>query len=507
MLEKIIKKDNNQELEKILEQKKIDEQARNLLQGILYKVEVSYKDYKTVKVKQETETKYVEKILKNIQQKCNKINIAKPSKKLADEKIQTELEKNKYYVGNEEIVSYPIEEKLLYAIEKKSNNPKILNNKYEEATIAISDFINTGKNIDKTEVIRDFNGWSWATIKNEIENIEVNLIYQILQITLGEEFLENWCEDKDGIIDYLELFSEEMTSKFGEKISNEQKELLIELSIINTIQHNLEFANIINEKIKQLQEQIEQYEDTKTKIKQITNHKKELLKDLNKLDVILGQDDNLKAEYEKRNEEAPINKKIFNIRALKQLLNDQKQEILEEIEKDNYLLNPSNYIKEKNKLIEQKEKLENAYSKQEEIEKKVIQFIKNFLKCFNKIIKDANDEEIVKLIYKFRYFMLLPFNKEKSIKDIKRLSKNIKETEEILVKRAIEKKIITNVPFEIMTHVFETRIITLEELYYKITSKSEKQYVQIFDENVSEEKFEIESIEKTKINKKIKIFI
>ena len=49
-------------------------------------------------------------------------------------------------------------------------------------------------------------------------------------------------------------------------------------------------------------------------------------------------------------------------------------------------------------LIEQKEKLENAYSKQEEIEKKVMQFIKNFLKCFNKIIKDANDEEIVKLM-------------------------------------------------------------------------------------------------------------
>ena len=72
MLEKIIKKDSNQELEKILEQKKIDEQAKNLLQGILYKIEVSYKDYKTVKSKQETEKKYVEKILKNIQKNAIK---------------------------------------------------------------------------------------------------------------------------------------------------------------------------------------------------------------------------------------------------------------------------------------------------------------------------------------------------------------------------------------------------------------------------------------------------
>ena len=45
----LIKKDKNAELEKILEQKKINEQAKNLLQGILYKVEVSYKDYQKVK--------------------------------------------------------------------------------------------------------------------------------------------------------------------------------------------------------------------------------------------------------------------------------------------------------------------------------------------------------------------------------------------------------------------------------------------------------------------------
>ena len=105
MLEKIIKKDKNEELEKILEQKKIDEQAKNLLQGILYKVEASYKDYQTVKVKKQTEEKYVKEILTNIEKKCDKISIVKLSQKLADEEIQKALEKNKFYVGNEEIVS------------------------------------------------------------------------------------------------------------------------------------------------------------------------------------------------------------------------------------------------------------------------------------------------------------------------------------------------------------------------------------------------------------------
>ena len=50
MLEKIIKKDKNEILENVLEQKEIDEKTKNLLQGILYKIEDSYKDYKTVKV-------------------------------------------------------------------------------------------------------------------------------------------------------------------------------------------------------------------------------------------------------------------------------------------------------------------------------------------------------------------------------------------------------------------------------------------------------------------------
>ena len=132
MLEKIIKKDKNEELERILEEKKVDEQAKNLLQGILYKIEISYKDYKKAKVTDLTEKQYVDEILRNIQRGCNKIDIIKLSQKLEDEKLQKELEKNKFYIKENEILSYPIEEKILYAIEKNTNNKKIVNNKYAE---------------------------------------------------------------------------------------------------------------------------------------------------------------------------------------------------------------------------------------------------------------------------------------------------------------------------------------------------------------------------------------
>ena len=76
------------------------------------------------------------------------------------------------------------------------------------------------------------------------------------------------------------------------------------------------------------------------------------------------------------------------------------------------------------------------------------------------------------------------------------------------MKQAKKYKIISNnVPFEVWTHIFETRIIELDQLYYKIFLEYDKKYVQIFDEKISEEKYLINNIEKNKVNKKVKIFI
>lgn len=508
MIEKFIKKDKNEQLESILEEKNIEEQAKNLLQGILYKVEVSYKDYKKAKVIEETEKQYVEKILVNIQKRCDQIKVVKLSQKLEDEEMQKQLEKNKFYINEQEIITYPIEEKILYAIEKKSNNKKILNNKYGEVTTALSNLINTGRNIDRIEVLRDFNGWSWATIKAEIENITANLVYQTLRIILGEQFLENWCQDKDGIVDYLDMLKEEIKANYSEGIANQLKDILIKIAIINEANENKDFKEEISQKLKKLKEQLKEYENTQENIVKITNHKKEATKEIKEIDKILSQEVKLRQEYEKRNAGVPIQQKIFSIKVLKQQLNDRKQRLLNEIEEDNYLLNPTNYLEEKNKVVEQKELLELVKFNQEQKEELLIGFEKIFLQCFRMKIKNTEEpEEIVKLIYKFRYFMLLPFNLEKNIKDVQQLDKEIQETEKQLVQKAVDKKVITNVPDEVMRHVFETRIIVLEELYYKITTEFEKYYVQIFDENISEEKFEIIPTEKIKINKKIKIFI
>lgn len=501
MLEKIIKKDKNEELEKVLEEKMIDEQAKNLLQGILYKIEVSYKDYKKVKVINESEKKYVEQLILNIKKNCKSIKVIKLSQKIEDDEIQKILKKYKFYIKDNEILSYPIEKKLLYAIEKLSNNYKILNNKYGDATIAVSDFINLGKDMDRIEVLRDFNGWSWTTIKQEIENIDANFVFQAFQILFGKEFMDQWCQDKDGIIDYFEVMSEEFCNKFGKERINKLKELLIQLAIINDIKESNEFAEYIQKKKMNLEKDIKYYDNTKENVERITRHKKQLTKQLKEIEKILNQKEKLQLEYQKQ-------EKIFNINMLKQQLNSEKQKILAQIEEDNYILNPQNYLAEKEKLIKQKEFLEISLFDEDKRKSLLMEFIKIWLQCFNLSINSCeNPDEVLKLIYQFRYFMFLPYDLNRNLKDVEQLNEETKKTEILLFKKAIQKKIVSNMPFEIITHLFETRIIGLNELYYKIIVENEKYFVQIFDDNISEEKFEIIPVEKMKINKKIKIFI
>ena len=103
--------------------------------------------------------------------------------------------------------------------------------------------------------------------------------------------------------------------------------------------------------------------------------------------------------------------------------------------------------------------------------------------------------------------MLIPFNNNQNVKDIAKLKKPTQHIEQQLISKAIASKVITRIPSEITDNLLKTRIVNLEELYFKITKEEEEYYVQIFDENISEEKFKIEPAEsKIKLNKKIKIF-
>ena len=77
-LEKIVKKDYNNELEKILEKKYFDENVKSNLLSILYKIETAYKDYETVKQDVETKDEFIQRIIFQIQKNCENIKFVQP---------------------------------------------------------------------------------------------------------------------------------------------------------------------------------------------------------------------------------------------------------------------------------------------------------------------------------------------------------------------------------------------------------------------------------------------
>lgn len=508
MLEKIRKMDRNEALEMVLEQKDIDEKTKNLLQGILYKIEVSYSDYKKAKVINKTEKKYVDEIISNIKKRCNKIFTISFNEKISNSDISEELEKNKFYVDDKQIITYPIEEKLLYAIEKSINKKKIVNGKYGDFSKIISDFIITGKNIDRVEVLRDFNGWSWTTIKKEIENIRANLVYQTLQILLGEDFMQNWTLDTDGIIGYFDLLKNLINQKYGKDISVNFENLIKKICLLNESQNYYTLKKEYIQKLNNIQIKFKNMEEVTKYINDLTDEKKSIENKIAELQKIISSEKKLKEEYCKYNETVPLGKKIFSVKVLKNQIKAKILELLNRIEEINNDLTPYRFLELKEQINNEKTLIETIYYTKEEEDKLFIEFEKIFLECFEKQLKDLKTEELIKLIYKFRYYVLLPFDENKSIKDVEELSDKIIEIKKELLKLAKKLKIVSNnVPFEVWTHIFETRIIELNQLYYKIFTEYDKKYVQIFDEKISEEKYIINNIEKNKINKKIKIFI
>ena len=276
LLGKIVRKDYNNELEKVLENKNFDEDVKNLLLSIFYKIEVSYKDYQEVKRNVESKQEYIEKIIKLIQS-CETIKIAKPNSKEAEKLVDRTFLVDKQ---NKSIICFPVERKLLYSISKIGKQETIVKNKYFLLEKTISNMINIGNNINTVEPLRDFNGWSWLIIKKEIENTSYNLIYQNLRILLGEKFLNSWITNTEPIIDYYDEFKCELAEKFGTRIKNKLISLLEKLSIILEIEVNPEYEKTIKKFSQKNKQILHNFVNNQQFVEKLTEDKKQINKNL-----------------------------------------------------------------------------------------------------------------------------------------------------------------------------------------------------------------------------------
>lgn len=518
-LNKIVKKDYNNELEAILEKKSFDESAKNLLLSILYKISASYKDYEKTKRNVMNKEEYIERFIQMIRENCDSMTICKMNSKevniLGDKTFLVDKEKKK-------IICYPIERKLLYCIAKISKKNAIIKKDYSIIWETLSNVINIGNNIETVEPLRDFNGYSWTTTCSEIESVSYNLIYQNLRILLGQEFLEKWIKNKEFIIDYMELLKNRLEEKYGTKNQKDILKVIEKLSVLLELKYNPNKKEEFTKEKKELEKTLKKINNKEKYIGMITEQKRKLTKEIKIMDETVNDKKLLEEEYIKRNEKLPLKKKIFSVRVLSKVIKKERDEKLEELEKLNGLLNPKKYVSYKKEMEQKYEylKLIDVEDFEKEIEDGLIKLQKIFLKCYLLKIKEINGKtEIINSLYEFRYYNLLPFNSKMNVSEVNEFKEELKETRKLLIDKAQELKVVIKsskneeIDDEILKNIFTIRILTLEDIYIKLIKEKDKVYIQLFDDDIFEEKVELKdfgNINKKdleiKVNKKIKVF-
>ncbi len=510
LLSKIVKKDYNNNLEEVLSKKSFSEDVKNTLLNIFYKIENGYDDYKTIKKETFEKQDYIEKLINIIEKNCKKIEfIDKPNAQ--EETVDREQKK---------IVCFPIETKLLYLIAKLQKRKVVVNYLDKSIEEAVSFVLNTGNNINMVEPLRDFNGFSWNIIVKDIEELNCNLIYQNIIFLIGNASIDKWVNNYDSLVDYFELFQSKLETLYGKEIKDEILNNLIQLSIMINIKYDEKFKIEIENKKIQLEKELLNYINKEEYITKLSNTKKTKEKEIKKIDKIVHNQVLLSKEYDKRNKKLPLEKKIFSIRVFKNELKKERKECLLAIKELNKNMEPEEYFKKK-QTIEQKLKYidipiqknidKSIYNKEIELQKLII-------KCFYIKIKKIKDKKKLKdLIYEYRYYSYLPITKRRYLYNVKELRENLEELANYIINKAIKLKVINKIiddeeqNTEITKKLILLKIISLEDIYIKPTIDNNNICLIIFDEEIEDNKMNLENTTKDKIkikfNKKNKLFI
>ena len=352
LLDKIVKKDYNNELERILEKKPYAENVKSILLSILYKLETSYKDYRKVKQDVVTKEELIENVINTIKNNCDEIKIVKPNSK------ESEIIGNRTFLVEKKrkrIICYNIERKVLYCLAKISKRNRIIKDDYFIINKTLSDLINVGNCINTVEPLRDFNGYSWTTIPKEIESITHNLIYQNLVLLVGNNFMNKWVNNKEFIMDYMELFQETLEKLYGKEEAKELIELLKEISVYLEIRFDKKAKEKMLKQKEIVEKELGQMQNNETFVEKITEEKRKITYNIKMIDETINNKHLLEEEYEKRNEILPLEEKIFSMKILAKMMAEERKNELEKIERLNELLDPQRYISYK-KELEEKQK-------------------------------------------------------------------------------------------------------------------------------------------------------
>lgn len=513
-------KEYNEQLENILESKDVDSDAKNLLLSMFYKIENSYSDYYIVKSNVPTKEEFIKKILLIIENECKKIVVVTPGTK--ESKKLEEINQNCIIdVTSGSILVYANETDLLYAIfmldikynqYKKDKEYNLINATKEELLQyrAIQNFFSIGTAMNESEVIRDFSGWSWASNIKDIENTSINLIYQNILLLIGTKTRDkilipkarntsfsamqatvqdlrkyNQIQENDDIKKDVDSYNDIIKEAFCQSYNYiKVKNLIynIKLAILSLeIQNDTEQKKQITKRIKEEKKIVDLMENKEEFLNTLENNIKKLNNKIIRTDKILSNRILIEKEYKRRNEKLPNNQKIFSSNQLIKILEKEKQQYIKEIETEKELFKSKQYNQKQSKYKKEIKFYSAILKETENIEKILIKIQIEFLKCFAVLIENAKTKnELLSLVYKFRYYCIMQFNNNKKINEVPELEKEIREVINLLIDKCIDKKVIENISnsvslcYVILKYIFSTQTTNLEKIEIKITKNKEE---------------------------------
>lgn len=502
-------KDYRKELELILEEKNIDEEAQSLILSIFYKLDNFYKDYVWIKKDCKSKNDYIEDFINTIKLKCNRISVLTPQECEKNNKYTIDMQKGK-------IKSFPSENILFYAINE-------LNEEFNsDENYSLKDFHNVcvnfvlekGKTINSIEPLRDFNGWSWNPEINNSDNIIYNIVFQNMLILFGYDFVYKNI-DNPNIVDVLKnRINNELFAESG----YEFLECLFEICVDMYNNYSEENHEKCLQKRKSIDKKLDILQNKKAYINQKSQSNANLIKKIQKIDIVLN-DVNLTEKVFKKTLKAGKTK-CHTVSEFIDSIEKNREKLLKKIEKNNNLLSPKEYLKN----YEEYKDLLNLYDSIKKDNKKVntqgilAKLQKAFLKCERiKINKENNKKNMYSLARELRYYSNIPYNKSKKVSNQEKIKKELENVQKDLIDKMVENKVIdigfrnkkTN--YEILKYIFITKIIKLDSLTIKINPmKGNKIEVEYYDSKTLDYKevFEVPSEQKNiiKRDKKIKLF-
>lgn len=397
MLSKFNLKDYNNELEMVLEKKVFSSDAKNLLLSMLYRIEVSYKDYKTVKRDVTSKEGFIETIINTIENECEKIEFVKPKDGITEN----------FSIINEEkkIICYQNEVSLFEALLCLSKKYFYIEEEYGNLKLPMQDLLRKGYMEDKLEIITDFDGWSWNPRNKRMYDNIYAYCYQVLRILKGNSFLYEWKRDRRTKRNYLlEL------RKYSENLYVS----IYKIALLLYAKEKEQKDKIIETR-KIFETELAKMDNKKEYLKEIYDNKKDISNKIKKYDQIINSKELLLKEFSRRNNDLPDNKKIFSISDLAEILQKEREEKITQMQEVTALADPKNYIEKAKKLkdkLELIQEVEKEFTSKEQIdqaianEKKELEEI--FWSCLKYELEGAeNKKELQEMLYNYRYGIYL----------------------------------------------------------------------------------------------------